>query len=151
MNDLTYTTHSSKPRKQIQRRAMKRGGKKLRPIRKVEQGSEAWLKQKLTIWFSKWIRKRDPFCYCGAPSEVVGHFFCRWMPSVEYHEDNALGSCNRCNEIHIVNREPMRKAVIARIGPDRYADLERLAHEQIKLTFEDLESLAELYKPKERE
>jgi len=130
---------------------MKRGGKRLRPIRKVEQGSEAWLKQKITIWFSKWIRKRDPFCYCGAPSEHASHFYHRSLSAVEFDEVNVIESCASCNLRHEYDRTAMTQTMYERFGEDVMADLDARAHDEIKLTYLELEVLAELYKPKERE
>ena len=66
MNDLTYTTHSSKPRKQIQRRAMKRGGFKrvpgtARKVLKAKRESPAQLR------FKREVRERDNYT-CQFPS-----------------------------------------------------------------------------------
>jgi hypothetical protein len=124
---------------------MKRGAKRLRPIRKVVVNSEPWLKQKLTIAFSKFIRQRDPFCYCGKPTTENGHYFSRAIPSTEYDPENCLGSCSRCNQIHEYNKEPMKRALIARIGEERFEELERRAWDHVKLTFGELEDLLEQY------
>jgi len=130
------------------RTALKKSGKRLRPVRKVVPNSEAWMKQKITIAFSKWIRKRDPFCYCGAPATACGHYFSRAIPATEYDSDNCLSTCERCNYLHEENKEPMKLALIARIGLERFDELERRSWDHGKLTYLELEDLAEQYKPK---
>jgi hypothetical protein len=118
----------------------------LRPIRKVESGSEAWLKQRITAGFGRFIRARDPYCYCGAETTENGHFFSRAIPSTEYEPDACLGSCSACNYLHETDKEPMKRALIARIGEERFAELELQSWDHNKLTFEELEALAEMYR-----
>ena len=142
------TFRVSKPY-QLKRSSLK-GGKKPRSIRKVEKGSEAWLKQLITRGFSEFIRARDPFCYCGQPSTENGHYFSRSIPATEYDEENCLGSCSPCNQKHESDKEPMKQALIARIGEERFAELERRSWDHGKLTYSELEELAERYKPKRR-
>lgn len=125
---------------------MKRGTKKLRQVRKVAVGSEAWLKQKLTIAFSKFIRARDPYCYCGRQSTECGHYFSRAIPSTEYDPENCLGTCHGCNGAHEENKEPMKRALIARIGEERFEELTIRSWDHVKLTPLELEDLAERYR-----
>jgi hypothetical protein len=142
-HNSTFKAHPGKPSKP--RSAIKKG-KRLRPVRKVERNSEAWMKQKLTDLFSKFIRTRDPFCYCGAPATENGHYFSRAVPSTEYEPDACLGSCHDCNQIHESNKEPMKRALIARIGQERFEELERQSWDHVKLTFSEVEDLLEKYK-----
>jgi hypothetical protein len=146
VNELTYSTNLKPAKLKLKRSAMKRGVKKLRPVRKSAINSEHWLKSKLTIAFSKFIRARDPFCYCGQPSTENGHYFSRAVPSTEYEPDACLGSCSRCNLLHETNPAPMKRALIARIGEERFSELEQKSWDHSKLTYSELEDLCELYR-----
>lgn len=122
---------------------MKRSGR-LNPIRKTDPESDARLKQDLTIVLSKYVRLRDPICIVckRAPSEHGGHYFHRDMPSVEFDQRNVWGVCAPCNYRHETNQEPMRMAVLARIGEASFADLEQLANDhKMKLGRNELELL----------
>ena len=145
MNHFNSTFAIKGDAPKLKRTQMKRGGKRLRPVRKVEPNSEAWMKQLLDRLFSKFILKRDPFCYCGQPATENGHYFTRAFPSTEYDPENCLGSCSACNRLHEENKEPMRIALLARIGEERFEELERRAWDHVKLTYSELEDLLELY------
>jgi hypothetical protein len=144
VNRWNSTLKVSKNR--LRRTSLSRGTTKLRPVRKTEPHSEAWMKALLTRLFSEFIRARDPICYCGQPSTENGHYFSRAVPSTEYDEDNCLGSCSACNYLHETDKEPMKRALIARIGEERFAELETRHWDHAKLTFEELEDLLERYR-----
>jgi hypothetical protein len=120
-----------------------RGGK-LRPRRKCLPGSEADIKQRLTILFSLYIRQRDPFCIiCGRPSTDASHLWHRDMPPTEFDVENVWGCCHNCNMAHETKPQPMHDAVFKRLGERRYADLADRSHSQTKLTYIELTILYE--------
>lgn len=122
---------------------MKRGGK-MRPIRKTHPESDARLKQDLTKVLSKYVRLRDPICIVceNARSTQAGHFFHRDTPSVEFHPRNVWGICSDCNFRHETNGQPMRDAVLMRLGERSFADLTDLANNhKMKLGRIELEIL----------
>jgi len=122
---------------------MKRGGR-LRPIRKTDPESDARLKQDLTKVISKYAQLRDPICIVCRFNESTqaGHLFHRDMPSVEFDPRNVWGICGPCNFRHETEPGPMRAAVLARIGEESFADLERLANDhKMKLGTNELELL----------
>lgn len=122
---------------------MKRGGR-LRPIRKTHPDSDAKLKQDLTKVLSKYVRLRDPVCIVcrNARSSQAGHFFHRDMPSVEFDPRNVWGICSDCNQKHETNGQPMREAVLARLGERSFADLTEMANNhKLKLGRNELEIL----------
>lgn len=122
---------------------MKRG-KRLRPVRKTEKGSDARLKQDLTKALSKYVRMRDPLCIVCEFNESTqaGHLFHRDMPSVEFDPRNVWGICGPCNFNHETKPQPMHDAVLMRIGEREYADLCELANNhKVKLGRAELEIL----------
>jgi NinG protein len=122
---------------------MKRGGR-LRPIRRTHPDSDARLKQDLTKVLSKYVRLRDPVCIVcrSARSNNAGHFYHRDMPSVEFDPRNVWGICSDCNYRHETVPEPMRGAVLARLGERSFADLTELANNhKMKLGRNELEIL----------
>jgi hypothetical protein len=151
----TQYTHRYNSTFRVKDSKLKRGGKlnkrgRLRSVRKVEHGSEVWLKQIITRGFSEFIRERDPFCFCGKPSEHAGHFYHRSIPILEFDPRNVIGICAADNYAHESNPEPMRAAMLARFGEDVMEELKVLSWDHKKLTYSELETLAEVYKPRRR-
>jgi len=93
MNDLTYTTHSSKPRKQIQRRAMKRGGKRLRA--KGESPEERDWKLK--------VRERDNYTCQRCFKVTLKSIHCHHIaprsrrPDLVLELSNGIALCFECH------------------------------------------------------
>lgn len=97
---------------------------------------------------SNYIRARDPICYCGKPSDQNGHFFSRRYYATRWDEDNCLACCSACNFLHNTNPEPMRRAIVARIGEERLAEMEELTKGPSGLKTSDILDIAEMYKKK---
>lgn len=132
----TFRIKPGAARLQRSTKPMKRGGK-LRPIRKVEPGTDADVKQKLTKVLSKYVQLRDPICTVCQFNESTqaGHLFHRDMPSVEFDPRNVWGICGPCNFRHETEPQPMHDKVLKRLGERSYADLCELAHNhKLKLT-----------------
>jgi hypothetical protein len=133
----------NRSRMQRSTKPIKRAGK-LRPVRKTMLGSDARIKQDLTIVLSVYVRLRDPICIVcqNADSAHAGHLWHRDMPSVEFDPRNVYGICGPCNAAHETQPAPMRDAVLARLGERAFNDLETLAHDStMKLKRIELELL----------
>jgi hypothetical protein len=135
--------HNSSFRIKEDAKQMKRGGR-LRPIRKTHPESDARLKQDLTKMLSKYVCLRDPICIVCRFNESTqaGHFFHRDMPSVEFDPRNVWGICGPCNYRHETEPQPMKDAVLARLGEASFVDLTELANNhKVKLGTNELEIL----------
>lgn len=123
-------------------RALVAKQKSLRAKRKVMTGSEAQMKQDLTVYFAAFIRNRDPHCIiCGQPTTEAAHLWHRDMPRTEFDPENVWGNCHDCNSRNEYAPQPMRDAVFLRLGERGYDDLANRAHDQkFKLGYAELEA-----------
>lgn len=152
-HNSTFKIKEDAKRLQPSTKPMKRG-KRLRPIRKTREGSDAKLKQDMTKVLSEYVQLRDPFCIVCEFNESTqaGHLFHRDMPSVEFDPRNVWGICGPCNFKHETVPQPMHDAVLMRIGERSYADLCDLANDhKVKLAPIELEILFSELSEKVRE
>jgi uncharacterized protein YlbG (UPF0298 family) len=99
-------------------------------------------------WFSKYIRERDKFCYCGKPTEHCGHLLTRANYSTRWDEDNANGSCAGCNMSHEYRPSDFTLWYIKRHGLDKFELLVQKSHMVFKITNSELGLLASHFKEK---
>ncbi len=86
--------------------------------------------------FNAWVRERDKDkgCFvCGRPFDQnipgralhAGHVRSRGAAGhLRYTEDNCLGECEGCNGPHGAKPHQIKAGAIARIGAERFAELE---------------------------
>ena len=100
-------------------------------IQKYAKYSVPQLKDKATLYFNRYIRKRDadkPCISCGNVSEQAGHFYSGGHYSgLKFSEDNVHGQCKRCNYFLSGNLNEYRKNLIQRIGIERVEKLDEIA------------------------
>lgn len=103
----------------------------IKTIKKYAKYSVPKLKDKATLKFNAFIRKRDadkPCISCGAAPEQAGHFYSGGHYSgLKYNEDNVHGQCKRCNYFLSGNLNEYRIRLIERIGKDRVEKLDEIA------------------------
>jgi hypothetical protein len=99
-------------------------------------------------YFSKYIRARDGACVvCGSIKNLqCGHYLSRYRYATRWDEKNAFAQCAGCNINHENNPEPLRKAVVMRIGEEGIEELNRKWNTVVKLKNHDLEEIAQKYK-----
>lgn len=109
-----------------------------------------WLKEAQTA-FNAWIRARDahlPCISCGkqhGEAWDAGHYrSVGAQPALRFHEDNVHKQCVPCNQHKSGNAVEYRLGLIARIGSDRVAYLER-EHLPAKFTIEDAKAIKAEY------
>lgn len=105
--------------------------------------------------FNKWIRLRDAdqnCISCGAPptnKRDSGHYWSAGgHSSVRFNENNVHAQCVACNQHKHGNLIAYQKGLIAKIGAQKYAELEEMAHDTRKWDKEELKELITLYKKK---
>ena len=86
------------------------------------------------FWVNKYIRLRDKNNGCISCNEPLtkkydaGHFFSAGGHGIiRFHEDNIHGQCVRCNQHEHGNIYNYQKKLIAKIGEERFAKLEKLS------------------------
>jgi len=107
--------------------------------------------------FNKYIRLRDKgnkCISCGKTplKENAGHFFNannHW--NVRFDEDNVHLQCEHCNTFLSGNLINYRTNLIAKIGIERYNELEAKSNVTRKFTVEELKEIIEEYKKKLKE
>jgi len=92
--------------------------------------------------FSKYIRARDSLLYdgkcvfCGKREiNQVFHIITRSKYSVRWDEDNAFGSCGRCNLVNEFNPHPFIAKYIKMKGLEQYKKLVELSN--VTTVFDD--------------
>ncbi|CAG0925529.1 unnamed protein product [Notodromas monacha] len=105
--------------------------------------------------FNKWIRLRDAnqgCISCGTPlgsKYDAGHFWSAGgHSSVRFHPDNVHAQCVACNQHKHGNLIAYQKGLIAKIGLQKYDQLEAKAHDTKKWTKDELKELIATYKNK---
>ena len=98
--------------------------------------------------FSLFIRERDPFCYCGKPTEQCGHLISRASYSTRWLEDNAHGCCKGCNMSHEYRPEDYTNWWIKKHGSKAYDILVSLGHSIYKVSNCDLILIGDGFKRK---
>lgn len=134
------------------RRSRLKQRKPMNKIRKTEKGTEAWYKQRLTLYFSLYIRQRDGECVlCFTTEELqCGHLWHRDMPATEFDTENCYALCATCNYRHEFSPRRYHDYVLTQLGERGYHDLAERAHSNIKLGFNELTILYEEIKSKVR-
>ena len=107
--------------------------------------------------FNKYIRERDKGLKCISCNkkplkENAGHFFNannHW--NVRFNEDNVHLQCEYCNTFLSGNLINYRTNLIAKIGIERYNELEAKSNVTRKFTVEELKEIIEEYKKKLKE
>lgn len=121
--------------------------------------TQDWL-QLLQQVFNQWVKLRDkdqPCISCGTTKEDIqwaaGHFFSRGAyPNLRVNPDNAHKQCNNHCNLHLSgNLENYRPRLIERIGEERFAALEAIKNEPLKLTEPEIKELIAHYKAKIKE
>jgi len=105
--------------------------------------------------FNKWIRLRDQYqgCIsCGTPlgrKYDAGHFWSAGgHSSVRFHPDNVHAQCVSCNQHKHGHLIAYQKELIAKIGEQKYFELEKWAHSTRRYTKDELKELIATYKKK---
>jgi len=105
--------------------------------------------------FNKWIRLRDAdqgCISCGNPLGTkydAGHFWSAGGHSaVRFNHDNVHAQCVACNQHKHGNLIAYQKALIAKIGSQKYYELEERAYDTHKWEKENLKELIKTYKKK---
>ena len=104
--------------------------------------------------FNKYIRLRDidlPCISCGVTTGQfqAGHYFSSGGHSaVRYNEDNCHKQCAKCNMFLSGNLIPYRKALINKIGEQRFSELEEIANNKADWSKEELISIRKKYEKK---
>jgi len=103
--------------------------------------------------FNKWIRLRDkeqPCISCGKPLGLkydAGHFWSAGgHSSVRFHPENVNAQCVSCNQHKHGNLIAYREGLIKKIGLEKYAEMEQIAHNTKKWDKEELKELITKYK-----
>jgi len=95
--------------------------------KKKKRSPKEILRDKAWSTFSKWIRKRDPFCVTHLvmgkkiPSENAGHF---WHAVLDFDEDNINGQCVNCNKWNSGRLAEYSKYLIEKIGIKKFKELD---------------------------
>lgn len=112
--------------------------------------------------FNSFIRERDKDkgCFvCGRPfipgvpgrNLHAGHVRSRGAAGhLRFNEDNCLGECEGCNGPHGAKPHEIKAGAIARIGAERFAELEA-ANEPYKWTRDELIAIKATYRAKLKE
>lgn len=80
-------------------------------------------KKKAWNTFSKWIRKRDPYCVTHlvmgkkVPSEHAGHF---WHGVLDFDEDNISGQCVNCNKWNSGRLAEYSTYLLNKLGKEKF-------------------------------
>jgi hypothetical protein len=105
--------------------------------------------------FNKWIRLRDAnenCISCGIPptsKRDAGHYWSAGgHSSVRFNENNVHAQCVACNQHKHGNLIAYQKELIAKIGAQKYEELEAIAHETRKWDKDELKELIATYKKK---
>lgn len=114
---------------------------------------------KLQEVFNRFIRLRDgkePCISCGTTKPVMmsaGHFFTVGSyPNLRFNEDNVHKQCwYNCNSKKSGNLAEYRPRLIRKIGEERFAQLEALKNEPLRLTLDEIKEKIEYYKMKCKE
>jgi len=100
-------------------------------IQKYAKYSIPKLKEKATLKFNEFIRKRDKdyTCIsCNSKVEQAGHFYSGGhYPALKFNPDNVNGQCVRCNYFLSGNLNEYRKNLIVKIGIEAVEELDSLA------------------------
>lgn len=105
--------------------------------------------------FNKWIRLRDAdenCISCGTPptnKRDAGHYWSAGgHSSVRFNENNVHAQCVACNQHKHGNLIAYQKGLIAKIGLQKYSELEEQAHDTRKWDKDELKELIKTYKKK---
>jgi hypothetical protein len=103
--------------------------------------------------FNKWIRLRDkdlPCISCGKKLGAkfdAGHYWSSFgHSSVRFHPLNVNAQCVMCNQHKHGNLIAYRDGLIKKIGLEKYAEIEAIAHDTKKWDKEELKELITKYK-----
>ena len=127
--------------------------KELKAAKDALKTRTAYLKEAQAA-FNKFIRERDahlPCISCGRMHEGAwdaGHYrSVGAQPALRFHEDNCHKQCVPCNQHKSGNVVEYRLGLIARIGAERVAFLER-EHSPAKYSIEAAKQIKATYKAK---
>jgi hypothetical protein len=116
-----------------------------------------WI-QLCQITFNKYIRLRDKEKPCISSGRSLigkydaGHFYsCGSYPNLRFNEDNCHGQSVHDNRDKHGNLLAYREGLIARIGQERFDELERLKNVDRHYTIPEIKELIAEYKKKIKE
>jgi len=102
--------------------------------------------------FNHWVRlrdKNDGCISCGKPFRSkydAGHYFSVGSyPNLRYHIQNCHGQCVHCNHEKGGNLVEYRPRLIAKIGQEKFDELESIRNQPLKLTTPEIIELIQTY------
>lgn len=153
-----HTKMYHKPRKPIQRTAIKRT---VKPVKKKKAPTRGQLVKKLDAAFSQYIRSKDArdgvaecvTCHTVADWKTLqnGHFYTRGRYATRWDEMNCHVQCYRCNVALKGNYIEYTKYMIDRYGREAVDELDAKSRTTVKVTTQEIKELTELYKNKVKE
>lgn len=102
--------------------------------------------------FSKWIRKRDPYCVTHLemgifyPSQNAGHY---WHGVLDFDEENINGQCVNCNKWNSGRLAEYARYLINKLGYKKFDELDirhTMAMKGEKRTDEEYRAIIEKYR-----
>jgi hypothetical protein len=137
--------------------AMKKAQRQKRQHKKETETVQDLLKKCQKV-FNTYIRERDkgkPCISCGNQLKGkfdAGHYVSSGScKALTFHELNVWGQCVHCNQHKHGNLIGYREGLTKRIGVVEVETLEKMRHESIKYTREELRAKIEEYKQKTKE